>query len=321
MSNMVKVGVIGVGYLGSIHARVYSELPEADLVGVADVDAETAGKIAQKYNAVPYSDYGELIERVDAVSIVTPTVTHYEIALDCLKRGIHVLVEKPICSTIRQAEELGKLAEGKNLVLQVGHIERFNSGIIAVSEVIDNPRYIETERLGVFSGRGTDMDVISELMIHDLDLITSWLSYPVSEIRAVGVPVLTGKVDIANVRLEYENGCVAVLSASRVSAKKFRKVRIFQDNAYISLDFMGQNYEFYSREPFTGSAPHPLLPGIHYRKVEPEKEEPLKLELSSFIEAVKNNAKPAVDAWDAIRALRLSQSIMEALKQHARKYN
>jgi len=233
----VRVGVIGAGYFGSFHLKHYSMLEDVQLVGVVDIIKEKAQKVAHRYNISAYDNPLEIIDKVDAVSIVVPTNKHYQLAKEFLLHGINVLVEKPMTETIDEAEELIEIAKAKGCLLQVGHLERFNPAFVRVKEQIKRPMFIEAHRLSSFVGRGIDVDVILDLMIHDLDLILDMVKSKVKIIHAVGIPVLTPKVDIANVRIEFYDGCVANITASRISQKTMRKIRIFQSDAYFSLDF------------------------------------------------------------------------------------
>ncbi len=229
----VKVGVVGVGYLGRYHAMKYDQLPNADLVGVVDVDKQVTEHVAKELNTLPYKDYLQLINKVDAVSIAVPTKDHHSIAMDFLKNGVDVLVEKPITKTIDQADELVELAREKGAILQVGHLERFNAAVMALEDTIEEPMFIESHRLAPFKERSTDIDVILDLMIHDIDIILSLVGSEVVTINAVGVPVISDKVDIANARITFKSGCVANVTSSRVTMKQTRKMRSFQNNAYV----------------------------------------------------------------------------------------
>ncbi|MCI0529163.1 MAG: Gfo/Idh/MocA family oxidoreductase, partial [Nitrospira sp.] len=238
--NKIKVGVVGVGYLGQHHARIYSKMPGVELVGVVDIDAEKANAIAAQTGCQAYGDYHALLDQVQAVSIVVPTVLHHELASKFLRAGMDVLLEKPMTVTLQEADELIQEAEKKGSLLQIGHLERFNSVVRALNGRIQKPRFIESHRLGPFVERGTDVHVVLDLMIHDIDIILSLVNSPVELIRAVGVPVISSQIDIANARIEFASGCVANVTASRVSRDKMRKVRIFQPDVYISLDYLQQ---------------------------------------------------------------------------------
>lgn len=240
MADAIPVGVIGVGYLGRHHARLYAELSGARLVGVVDVDAARAREVAAATGSRAFTDYRELLPQVQAVSVVVPTSAHHDVTVACLKAGLDVLLEKPITVTLEEADRLIALADAAKRIIQIGHLERFNGAVRALVTRLAAPRFIESHRLGPFVGRGTDVHVILDLMIHDLDIILSLVRSPITEIRAVGVPVLTPNIDIANARLEFADGCVANITASRVSKDPMRKLRIFQPDAYFSLDYQKQ---------------------------------------------------------------------------------
>ncbi len=245
---LVRTGVIGTGYLGKFHADKYSELAESELVGIVDTDYEAAQTISNRLNVPAFKSYEELFDRVDAVSIVVPTELHHKIAKDFLLNGIDVLVEKPMTTTLEEAEDLIVTAKKNKCVLQVGHLERFNAAVLALNNVIKQPLFIESHRLAPFKDRGTDVDVILDIMIHDIDIILNIVGSPVKAIHAVGVPVVSSENnDIANVRLEFESGCVANVTASRISAKEMRKIRIFQHDAYLSIDYAAQQVEVYGK--------------------------------------------------------------------------
>ena len=284
----IPVAVVGVGSLGQHHARIYSEMPEAELVAVVDRDAARAAEIASRFNCRALTDHKEIPEWVEAVSIAAPTIAHCDIGLDLLNMGINVLVEKPIAATVGDAERLVNAASVNNRIIHIGHTERFNPIMVSVRPYVNKPRFFETHRLGVFAGRSLDIDVVLDLMIHDIDLILSFVNEPVKEVKAVGIPILTPKVDIANVRLEFENGCVANLTASRVSRERTRKFRIFQSNDYISLDFQNLNVEMYSLEGKEGEkqiiARDPMI----------SDGEPLKMELEAFLANIRGEAVPGV---------------------------
>ncbi len=299
----VRVGVIGVGYLGRHHARIYSELSDVHLVGVADPDTTAAGDIAGKYGCISTDDYRELIGRCDAVSIVTPTSTHHDIAVDCLRKGRDILVEKPITKRLEEAADILEEAQRRNLLLQVGHLERYNPGVVAVSEMIRDPRSIECERLSPFLGRGIDVDVTLDLMIHDVDIVMSMVSSGLTYIRATGGSIATPNIDIAKAWLEFENGCTAVLSASRLDQEKRRTLKVFQEDAYIALDYRNQRVVRHGKA--CGASPEITAP---------DGREPLREELEDFIHCVKTRERPRVSGDDAMRALRTVLAISEAIR-------
>jgi predicted dehydrogenase len=281
MSVPIRVGVVGVGALGQHHARVYSDLPEAELVAVVDPQVDRAREVAARFHCESFRSHEEMIDRVDAVSVAAPTRDHASIGMDFLRQGKHVLLEKPMTQTVREADDLIEIQLGSGRVLQVGHSERFNSALRAIEPLVTRPQFFEAHRLGVFTPRSLDIDVVLDLMIHDLDLILHLVGEPVGEIRAVGIPVVTPQVDIANARLEFENGCVANLTASRVSREKVRKLRFFQPHDYVSIDFDKEQVEMFSLSQEGGAGK------VIDRKLEVHPEEPLKLEIQAFLSALR----------------------------------
>ena len=302
---MVRVAVVGVGYLGREHARLYAASGDVELVGVVDLHKSRAEEVAAQYNTRPFTDYREIVERVDAVSLAVPTTAHARMGVELLEAGVDVLVEKPIGSSIEEAQTLISTASRKNRVLQVGHVERFNPIVGVAREVATRPQFFEIHRLAAFSPRSLDTDVVLDVMIHDLDVVLSLVSSPVRDLRAVGIPVLSAKADIANARLEFDDGCVANLTASRVSFEKMRKLRFFQPHDYISIDYASQRGSMVSLR--TGR--------VVERKLEPEVDEPLKLELCAFIDAVRHHRTPLVTGEDGLKALRLALSINEEINK------
>jgi len=299
MSQRVKVGVAGVGHMGKEHARIYSELQEAELVGVHDSNPDTARKIAAKCKTRAFGSLEEMVDAVDAASIVTPTSTHLAIAEPFLKRGKHVLVEKPIAMDTEEARKLVDLAEKHGAKLAVGHVERFNPVLVALEERLGRPRFIEAHRLSPYPGRSTDIGVVMDLMIHDLEIILHLVRSPVTSVDAVGVPVLSKGEDIANARIRFANGCVANLTTSRISPEKLRKIRVFQDDAYLSLDYMKQEGEIYKR----------LGGKITRDKIPVMKGEPLKNQLAEFVMNVRENTDPRVAGAHGFEALKLASQI------------
>jgi len=299
MSQRVKVGVAGVGHMGKEHARIYSELQEAELVGVHDSNPDTARKIAAKCKTRAFGSLEEMVDAVDAASIVTPTSTHLAIAEPFLKRGKHVLVEKPIAMNTEEARKLVDLAEKHGAKLAVGHVERFNPVLVALEERLGRPRFIEAHRLSPYPGRSTDIGVVMDLMIHDLEIILHLVRSPVTSVDAVGIPVLSKGEDIANARIRFANGCVANLTTSRISPEKLRKIRVFQDDAYLSLDYMKQEGEIYKR----------LDGKITRDKIPVMKGEPLKNQLAEFVMNVRENTDPRVAGAHGFEALKLASQI------------
>jgi len=299
MSRIVKVGVAGVGHMGKEHARIYAESKGAELVGVHDSNPDTAKKIAEKYKARAFSSLEEMVEAVEAASIVTPTTTHLAIAAPFLKKGKHVLVEKPIAMDTAEARELVNLADQHGAKLAVGHVERFNPVLAALEERLGRPRFIEAHRLSPYPGRSTDIGVVMDLMIHDLEIILHLVRSPVTSVDAVGVPVLSKGEDIANARIRFANGCVANLTTSRISPEKLRKIRVFQDDAYLSLDYMKQEGEIYKR----------LDGKITRDKIPVMKGEPLKNQLEEFLDNVRQGTDPRVGGSHGFEALKLASQI------------
>lgn len=303
MPNKIKIGVIGMGRLGSVHARVYSEMPEIELSGVCDTLLPKAQESALKFKSQPFSDYKSLVSGVDAVSIATPTNTHFEIAKYAIKNKKHCLIEKPITDNLKNAKTLIKLAKKYKTILQVGHVERFNSAFIVTQKIADNPRFIECHRLSPFPNRSLDIGVIFDLMIHDIDILLGLVHSPVKRVDAVGVSVLTPFEDIANVRINFKNGCTANLTASRISDETLRKIRIFLKDTYISLDYQAQEAFCYKKQG----------PSITKTAIPIEKEEPIKKEIKSFIECIQTGKKPVVSGTEAYNALLLATKIRNAI--------
>jgi len=305
----LNLGIIGIGHLGSRHLKVYSELPNVNIVGVCDVKEERTQKLATHYKVKLYTDYHTLFDKVQAISICVPTTLHFAIAKDFLSKGIHTLVEKPITTTVKEADALISLAQKKNLILQVGHVERFNSAFQAIHQLAKNPLFVECHRLNLFPNRSLDIGVVMDLMIHDIDIVMGLCQSPVKDIQAVGVNVLTDKEDIANARITFTNGCVCNLTASRVSPEVMRKIRIFLNNTYISLDYVQQEAFIYKK--------HGKLISKHALPI--EKEEPLKQELESFVDCVVNHKKPIVSGIEGRNALKVALEITEKIKKLRRK--
>jgi len=299
----LRVGVVGVGHIGSNHARLYAEIPSADFTAVYDVDQITNRTIATKFNATPTKSLDEFIGMIDAASVASPTSTHYEIARSLLANGKHVLVEKPITDNTGHAAELSDLAARNELILQVGHVERFNPVLAALEKNLTHPRFIEAHRLTPYSERGTDIGVVLDLMIHDLEIILHFVRSPLWSVDAVGVPVLSRSEDIANVRLHFEDGCVANVTASRISPERMRKIRVFQEDAYLSLDYQNQSGEIYRR----------VGRQIWRDRVDIEHQEPLKLQLKSFIECANTGRQPRVSGSQATAALELAVKITKQI--------
>jgi len=321
----MKIGVIGVGHLGQHHARVYKELPEVELVGIYDPDKQNANRIAAKNNCKIFSTSKELINSVDIIDISSPTTTHYDYAKQSLLANKHVFVEKPICSKAKEAKELVKLSQKKGLKVQVGHIERFNPAVVALTGILVNPLFIEANRIAPFTPRGSDVPVVLDLMIHDIDIILSLINSNVNNLKAVGVPILTNDIDIANAKLEFENGAIANITASRISLKRERKIRFFQKDMYISLDYQSKKVNVVKRnkgvegmmdEIMSGKREANILDLFETQKLDINDIEPLKAEIVSFLDSIRNDTKPVVNAQDGYQALKIAFTIMEDIEKN-----
>ncbi len=302
---MINVGVIGVGSIGVHHARIYSGLEDVNLVGIVDADSTRAQEIASKYNCKAYGSYKELINSVDAVSIAVPTTQHFEIGMACLKHNKSILVEKPVTTTLEEADKLIAEAEKRNLTFQVGHLERFNAGVSMISAMVKQPKFIESQRLSPFLGRGTDVDVTLDLMIHDIDIILSLVDSEIADIRATGARVLTENIDIAHAWIEFENGCIAEAVSSRIADDKKRELKVFQHNSYLNLDYQKQEITCYIKQ--NGNVEKEIK--------KPEVKEPLKEQLISFIECVKSHSKPVVSGREGKEALKVVLKISRLVNQ------
>lgn len=302
---MINVGVIGVGSIGVHHARIYSGLEGVHLAGIVDADSARAGEIASKYNCKAYSSYQELINSVDAVSIAVPTTLHFDIAMACLKHNKSILVEKPVTTTLEEADKLIEEAEKRDLTFQVGHLERFNAGVSMISSMVNQPKFIESQRLSPFLGRGTDVDVTLDLMIHDIDIILSLVDSEIADIRATGAKVLTENIDIAHAWIEFENGCIAEAVSSRIADDKKRELKIFQHNAYLNLDYQKQEISCYIKQ--NGN--------VEKETKNPEVKEPLKEQLISFIECIKSHSQPLVSGREGKEALKVVLKISELVNR------
>lgn len=296
----VKVGIIGVGYLGTQHARILSYLEEAELIGVADIDFKKAMVIGNRHGVKYYENYENMLDEIDAGIVATPTSEHFAISMKLLKKGKSVLVEKPITETVEQAEKLVAAANKTGLILQIGHLERFNPAVEALEDLISEPKFIEVQRLGSFSARSLDIDVVLDLMIHDLDIIMALIKDEVKVIRSSGIHVLSDKIDIANARLEFASGCIATLTASRVHQGKVRKLRIFEPTSYYSVDYIDQEVKVF---PLNGRQ-------TDIKTLKIKKEEPLKKELQNFFRCIIDGKKRKVTGEEGLRALKLAYSVL-----------
>jgi predicted dehydrogenase len=302
----IRVGVVGVGYLGQFHAEKYAKIDEAELAGVVDIDRPRAREIAKRNETQACYHHSELFDKVQAVSIAVPTPLHHAIARDFLLHGIDVLLEKPVTRTLEEADELIETAESKGLILQVGHVERFSGTMVALEGVVQYPLFIESHRLGPFSKRGTDVNVVLDLMIHDIDMLLSWVDSTVTAVHAVGIPILTHHLDIANARIEFENGCTANLTASRVSREKMRRTRIFQPTGYLSIDFLAQKVSYTKK----ALSPQKGVPEIVTEDISVKKVDPLEMEIRSFLQSVRERKEARVSGKDGRRALEVAQRIV-----------
>ncbi len=306
----IKIGVVGVGYFGQFHAEKYAKNEETELVGIVDIDASRAREIAKRYRAQPFEHHQDLFNKVQAVSIAAPTPFHHSIAKDFFLKGIDVLLEKPISSTLKEADELIGLAESRGLIFQIGHLERFNGALSGIEQRVGHPRFIESYRLGPFSGRGAEVDVVLDLMIHDLDIMLTLVKSSVKSLQAVGIPILTSYPDIANARIEFENGCIASLTASRVSKERVRKTRIFQPEGILSIDYLSQRLSLARKqEPLDrGKVPEIVTEEIPVNKIDLVDDE-----IRSFLQSVRNRKPARVSGLDGKRALELALQITQKI--------
>ena len=312
----LRAGVIGVGHLGQHHARHYATLPGSILTGVFDPEASRARLIADRHAVQAWTALDDLLDNVDIVSVAAPTSAHYAAAKECLEAGKHVLVEKPIAVTSAEADELVALAARRQCLLQVGHSERFNPIMQRMRPYIERPAFIECHRLSAFGQRGTDVDVVLDLMIHDLDLVLSFNPGAVEEVRAAGIPVLSPNIDIAYARIAFASGCVANLTASRVSANKMRRLRVFQRDRYVSIDFQSRQAMVSRR-----TDDHTTKPTIDVESYQAGDEEPLRLELEAFIHSVASGSRPVVSGEDGAAALSLATQVVEAIGQFTQRHH
>ncbi|UCB52133.1 MAG: Gfo/Idh/MocA family oxidoreductase [Candidatus Zixiibacteriota bacterium] len=333
MPEKTRVGVVGVGHLGNHHARILSQIQEAELVGVNDIDAEKCRRVAQEYGTKSFDNLDQLLEQTDALSLVVPTTAHHPLAKRILESGKDLLIEKPITETVEQAEELVNLARKKGAIFQVGHIERFNPALQAIEKRPVDPKFIESHRMAQFNPRGTDVAVILDLMIHDIDLILSLVKSRISNIEAVGVPVIAESQDICNARISFENGCVANVTASRISARSLRKMRLFEKDSYVSLDFLSKSVEIYrlveasqipsdenAKKTVVGSIPvEKVGKSVIYERPKTDDQDMLTSEIESFLQAVRTRTSPKVTGEDGKRALEVALKIREKAEKHRKR--
>lgn len=306
----LRTAVIGTGYLGRFHAQKYAALPDSELIAVCDASGDTAHQVASELGTEGITDYRQLAGRVDAVSIVVPTQQHHSVARWFLQNDVHVLLEKPITVTVTEGRELVAIAAERGCIFQIGHLERFNPAILALEDVITEPQFIESHRLAPFNPRGADVNVVLDLMIHDIDIILDMVRSPVRQIDANGVSVLSSDIDIANVRIQFENGCVANVTASRASVKTERKMRLFQHDSYITIDFQNKQLEIYRKGE---GEQHPGIPVIESKQQTFDNGDALMSEISSFLDAVRYGRPPVVSGEDGLRALETALAISDKL--------
>lgn len=323
--NKLNIGVVGTGHLGKLHIKMFSENENCNLIGINDSNIEQVKLAADKFSVKVFDSLESLLENVNAISIAATTSAHYELAKECLQAGKHIFIEKPITATIPEAEEIVELANALNLILQVGHIERFNPALVSMEKYIIDPKFIQTDRLAQFNPRGTDVAVVLDLMIHDIDIILSLIKSKVENIEANGVAVVSDNIDIANARIQFENGSVANVTASRISQKKMRKMRIFQRDSYVALDFVTGVSEVYRLLPVDQEVEHSLISfgeiGVGDKKKRLVYEQPehkhvnaLKYELQLFVDSVLENKKPVITGSDGLRALRIAKIIIDKIQ-------
>lgn len=310
MGNL-RAGVIGVGYLGRFHAQKYAGLEGVDLVGVVDSDLNRAQEVAQEVGSTAFGNYRELLGKVDLVSIVVPTQYHHQVARACLEANVHILLEKPVTQTVAEAEDLIRLAAERNRVFQVGHLERFNPAVVALAGVLKNPMFIESHRMAPYKPRGTDVNVVLDLMIHDIDIILTLVKSDLKLVNSVGVPVISDEVDIANARLQFQNGCVANVTASRVSVDAMRKIRIFQPDAYITIDYQARKIGIFRKGG--GGMPLPMIPNVTLEERRFDQGDSLLDEVTAFVKSVREGLPPVVSGEDGKRALAVALDISSKL--------
>ena len=311
----LRAGVVGAGRLGSLHARKYAGLDQLKLAYVADIDAERAQKLAQETGAQAITDYRELAGKVDLVTVASPSITHHEVAAAMLSAGIDVLLEKPMAASLAEARELAELAKQHGRVFQIGHLERFNPAIVRLRSIVREPRFVECHRLAPFTERGTDVDVILDLMVHDLDVILSLAPSEVTSVEAIGVAVLTDSIDVANARIRFASGLIANISTSRVAPRRERKIRFFQPDAYISVDYEARTVQVYRKTP---APPGSKFPTISAEQLDLSEGDPLADEIRSFVESVRTRGTPAVTADDGLRVMELSERIRKSMEETTR---
>lgn len=313
----IRVGVIGVGYLGEFHVQKYRDIGSVELVGIVDTDRARALEIAKRYDTKIFGSSAEILGSVDAVSLAVPTESHFEVAREVLARNVHLLIEKPITYGEHHADQLVEMARRGNLALQVGHVERFNPAVAKMETLVTRPIFIESHRLNLFTVRGTDVDVVLDLMIHDLDIILHMVRSEIREVHAVGMSVITGKTDIANVRIIFQNGTVANLTANRVSNRTLRKIRIFQPDAYISVDCFKKEVSVTRLDGFPNTEP---FPQIVSNKMKYPDADPLRDQIAAFIDAVRDGTSPVVTGEDGRKALKVALAIIDQIEKGCKNF-
>jgi predicted dehydrogenase len=313
----LRVGVVGAGYLGRFHAEKYARMDDVELVGVVDIDKSQAEEVAGRFNTKAYLHHKYLFGKVDAVSIVVPTPAHFSVAKDFLENNIDVLIEKPMSETTEQADELIRFAKSRSLIIQVGHLERFNPAVLALQDIIKQPMFIESHRLSIYKDRCTDVSVVLDLMIHDIDIILNFVRSEIVNIHAAGIPVISGHVDIANARLEFKSGCIANVTASRISTKNERKIRLFQKDTYISVDFANQGITVIQRNDKVEGG---IIPGMEIKQIRFAKGDALENELKSFVKTVRRRENPEVTGQMGRDALKIALSIMKQIRDTNRRF-
>jgi len=308
----VRVGVVGTGYLGKFHAEKYARMADVELVGVVDINRKNAEETGKKFGVDSFLSHRDILDKVDAVSIVVPTIHHFEVAKDFLIKGVDVLIEKPMTTTLKEADQLLNYAEANGRIIQVGHLERFNPVVTALKGTVKVPLFVETHRLSFYKERGTDVSVVLDLMIHDIDLVSNFVKSKIKDIHASGARVISDHVDIANARLEFENGCIANITASRISIKNERKIRLFQKDAYVSVDFANHNITIIRKDDKQKGG---ILPGMEVKKMGFSDTDALNDELLSFIRSVKNREKPEVTGKMGRDALKIALITMDHIKR------
>ncbi len=312
MSKSARVAVIGVGYLGRIHAKIYDSMPNVELVAVVDIDEEKARSVSRRYQCAGFTSSAQLPDDLDAVSIVVPTSMHLSVSRFFIEKGVHILLEKPIAPSVEEGREIVDLAHRRGILLQIGHLERFNAGVMKLASLACDPRFIEVHRLGTFVERATDVDVVTDLMIHDIDIVLSLVDSPLVNISASGTPVITDHVDIANARLEFKTGAVANVTASRVSRNQFRRIRVFSNHHYLGLNFADQTLEQVLPGEPGGNG---RFPALTHRKIDVEPQQPLDAELAHFIDCIQTNQSPLVTGQHGLTAIKVAEQVRQKIAQ------